>query len=440
MAQDIVSGLFGPTPEQLEQARMRALDEMAWVRSEDPQRMYRAALMSGAGGLAGGLARAAGYEDRGVIQAKAREQIMSGADTATPEGLLAAAKAAGVRGDVRMQLQLQQLAQAKAAEQQKMKLELAKDALATRKQEFQEREAFELKKREAEARIEQNAEKIADARTSAAERAELQRESNEIKRMLGLAMVAVRQSAVDAKGGADAPPKNLSREARLKWELDNGMITQEVYNQAMAGTSGGKNQAKVEAMKAAEEQKRQAIDIKLNNLLGPGGVIGQAEKDIGTTSTGFIGQMLGGIGGTSAFDLKEAAKTITSTLTIETINEMKRQSPTGATGLGSIAIKELELLMSSVRSLESAQSTGRIKENLAAIKKHLNGWRTAVAAAKSKNIPTQADIEVGADSTPKPSSPASNQPVDTNAEARAWLAANPNDPRAAAVRAKLGMK
>jgi hypothetical protein len=49
-----------------------------------------------------------------------------------------------------------------------------------------------LKKREAEARIQQNQQRIDDARTSAADRAALLRENNQIKLLLGQAMIAAK--------------------------------------------------------------------------------------------------------------------------------------------------------------------------------------------------------------------------------------------------------
>jgi len=42
-----------------------------------------------------------------------------------------------------------------------------------------------------------------------------------------------------AGAGGTAPPKNLTREARLGWELENGMIDQATYDAAMSASPGG---------------------------------------------------------------------------------------------------------------------------------------------------------------------------------------------------------
>jgi len=65
-----------------------------------------------------------------------------------------------------------------------MQMEAQKQALAERRQTFQEDDVHELRKMEAEARIRQNDQRIADARTTAQERMELQRENNQIKMLI----------------------------------------------------------------------------------------------------------------------------------------------------------------------------------------------------------------------------------------------------------------
>jgi len=215
-----------------------------------------------------------------------------------------------------------------------------------------------------------------------------------------------------------------------------------------------KDKAKADSIAGAREQAKASIQSKLDNLLGPvnesgkrvGGAFDQATKNIGFFSTGLTGQALGGFGGTDAYDLETSLEPIRSNLTIEVINEMKKQSPTGATGLGQIAIKELEMLQGAVRSLKKEQSQKQLRENMGFVKKHLENWESAVNQAKAQGIPIQGDIEDGdmIPATPPMSYPAAGAKkpnlTTVDGEAMAWAMKNPNDPRAAAIKARLGVR
>ena len=127
--------------------------------------------------LAGAGADAFGGVNVEQEQAARQQGVMQGADTSTPEGLMAVAKRFHESGMPQQAAMAVQAARQMSAEQQKMQIEL-------RMQNFAETEAYDLKLMEADARIRQNDERIRDARTSAAERAALMRDSNDIKRML----------------------------------------------------------------------------------------------------------------------------------------------------------------------------------------------------------------------------------------------------------------
>jgi hypothetical protein len=162
-----------------------------------------------------------------------------------------------------------------------------------------------------------------------------------------------------------------------------------------------KEKAQKESVLAAQENTKVAINSKLDNLLGPvgeggqrsGGSFDDAMGKIGFFSTGLAGQVLGLAGGTDAYDLEQALEPIRSNLTVETINEMKKQSPTGATGLGQIAIKELEMLQGAVRSLKKEQSQDQLRNNMAQVRTHLQNWEKTVQQAKSQGIKSQSDLE-----------------------------------------------
>ena len=219
MAQGIVDSLFGAQPWQIQRAENNQLGQAAdkYAGQAPFERaagqLYRAGGMFGQAGMEG-----AGYVNPAMEEAKTREMVMGmGGDLTTAAGLKVKAMQFAQAGDQQTALKLVMLAKQQEVKEQEMMVASQKQALNERKQDFNETEAFDLRKREAEARIRQNDERIADARTSTAERIALQRESNQIKLMLGQAMMAMRQSQADAKGtkltkGQEAVDRQFGKE------------------------------------------------------------------------------------------------------------------------------------------------------------------------------------------------------------------------------------
>jgi hypothetical protein len=174
-----------------------------------------------------------------VQEARKREQALSGLDMSSPESIMQRAQQIT---DPRLKMQLQMLAQQKMAERQKLQAEAAKTALAERKQDFTEKEAFDLKKMEAEARIRQNDQRIADARTTAQERMELMRENNQIKMLLGTMANSIAQQRVTnaAEGKKDkATEKTEAAKEGLGSTLDSLQSAYDALN--MEGGLPSKN-------------------------------------------------------------------------------------------------------------------------------------------------------------------------------------------------------
>jgi hypothetical protein len=144
MAQDIVSGLFGMSPFQVEQQQRNQINQQAseFARMPAVQRGVMG-LYQGGAGLANAGAGMMGMVNPEVEQAKMREQALSGLDMSSPESIMQRAQQIT---DPQLKMKLQMLAQQKMAERQKMQAEAAKTALAERKQDFTEKEAFDLKK------------------------------------------------------------------------------------------------------------------------------------------------------------------------------------------------------------------------------------------------------------------------------------------------------
>lgn len=211
MAENIVDSLFGPSPWQVQQARQAEQQKYAaQLAGMNNIQQAKFGIAQGAGQLAQAGAGMMGYVDPAVEQSQRREAVMaSGGDLSTSAGLKAKAAQFAAAGDQQTAMKLVLAARAQEAKEQQMAVELRKQELAEKKQGFQEKEAFDLKKMQAEASIRQADERAADARLSAAERVAAQREATAARLELGKMMVAMKQSAADSKVKPDLPPVGL---------------------------------------------------------------------------------------------------------------------------------------------------------------------------------------------------------------------------------------
>lgn len=185
MANDIVSGLFGLSPMQVQQQQQQRIASQAQqYAQQDPFQRASAGMYQAGAGLAGMGAGLLGLQNPEVAAAQQREALLGQIDMQTPEGILKGAELARQRGDVKMQIQLQALAQQKQSEMQQAELLAAK----TRKEEMLTEEAPRLRHEEKMAEIAQRAEaarmRSEDMRLNAQMRADAMRESNELKRMM----------------------------------------------------------------------------------------------------------------------------------------------------------------------------------------------------------------------------------------------------------------
>lgn len=98
---------------------------------------------------------------------------------------------------------------------------------------------------------------------------------------------------------------------------------------------------------------------------------------------GLAGQVLRNFGGSDAFDLNQALEPVRAILSFETLAEMRRNSQTGG-ALGSIAVRELELLGNVYASLDTAQSPEAFNASLRIVQRQLQRTLQAVRAAREE--------------------------------------------------------
>lgn len=143
----------------------------------------------------------------------------------------------------------------------------------------------------------------------------------------------------------------------------------------------GTEVAKTEAEREAQAPKR----IKqYEQAIGAAGSVmtslDNAIKLIGPTTTGWGGARLRKVEGTDAYNLASEIETIKANLGFDRLQQMRDNSPTGG-ALGAIAVQELVALQSTIANLDPNQSEEQIKQNLERVKKHYEGWVSAVQQA-----------------------------------------------------------
>lgn len=82
------------------------------------------------------------------------------------------------------------------------------------------------------------------------------------------------------------------------------------------------------------------------------------------SNTGLVGALTRGIPGSPGYNLDRDLGTIRSRLLLQNLSRLKRQSPTGSTGLGPLSNAEGETLKTTVAALDTGLPAGQLRQNL----------------------------------------------------------------------------
>lgn len=137
--------------------------------------------------------------------------------------------------------------------------------------------------------------------------------------------------------------------------------------------------------------------------------VDQATSQTDFFSAGFLGKKLSDIPGTDAFDLVKQVDTIKANLGFQALQEMRNNSPTGG-ALGQVAVQELNMLQSTVSSLDTGQGIEQLKENLSAVRVHMENWRNAVEAAHKAKFGELPSRDDGSDAPATPEGSTATHP------------------------------
>jgi hypothetical protein len=141
------------------------------------------------------------------------------------------------------------------------------------------------------------------------------------------------------------------------------------------------------------------IDQKVNNI---------SSKRSGITSIGYKAGQL--IPGTDAYDIAADISTLQSNAFMSQLMAMKEASKNGASGMGQVTEKEVQLLIDSLGNIDPAQSKDQFERNLKIFRDRFNAIQKKIALSK------------GATPEPDPDQPSAENRSDIDAEYEAVLA------------------
>jgi hypothetical protein len=335
-------GMFGPSPEEVQQQRMASIQQQGDAFGQmDRTARADSMLYQGAAGLGDAIGGAMGYQNPAVTRAKKIQDIVSQHDQSSPEGMTQIALAlrnAGLNNEAAFASQKVREYQVAAAENAR---KTQADELALRKQNFAEKEAFDLKTRQIEAAIRQRDEVIANKAASDAERVAAMRERTQLA-----SMVASMKSDKPA-----AKPKGLTREAGLKWEFENGAIDQVTYDAAISASPGGKlRQSQSDAVGSAESGFS-AIERNIAKLTDPS--TGELSKDT-TPLFGKYAQLRPDMTlSQGSIDAKLALDSLTDQVMMTNLADAKTRV---GQSFGSMQVQEWDKFTQQLTSLKRGQS------------------------------------------------------------------------------------
>lgn len=421
MAEADISQYIDPNAyAQAQQAKQQA-NALAYAQMRPEERTAMAGYNFGGalGKAAGGLF---GIKDRGLEEVTAANEIMKGVDRQDPKAMYEAAKVLGQQGYMKAgeavfrQAQLLEERASKLAEQgAKTEYEKARAATAG----IEKKSTADVAQmKDKIAQIEQDladgkpisTKDLAYARAALVQLKQGKTYQDKEGRIIQVPGIDPNEfaPAVSAKvfGSAATPaqsaaaPANVAETQRLqgdkvalerelsrinpkeerygiiKSELDkvNAKLSSSPAQAAQGTSTGG---IKVIELPKSEASITAAADMATNRIKQVDETIKAAETALGQAgfwSTGFIGQVTQPIGGTPAHNLQATADTIIANLSFDRLQQMRDESKTGG-ALGSIAVRELELLGSTVAALKTSQTDTQLKSNLQKVIKHLQAYK-----------------------------------------------------------------
>jgi len=390
MADSIVGGLFGMTPEMYQQQQnQRALSQASELAQLDPFALAKTGIGYGANRLAGAIGGALGAQDPQLRLISARNAVMQGIDLNDPEAIQGASSRLAQIGDMQGAYSLAELAQKRAESQATIGL------------------------REAQAKragispsgvSERNRELISTANTKLANNEKL---------------TVAEESSLRAQVAQEMKPKTFESktgEIITIQPLDISFAAPKVaeflkIGQPAGGTTtgaGALNVLETPATKEALVKEAEAKDAALSAVKDIRTTIGETRKLISPYTTGY-GALLSGFPASEAMTLDDNTATIKKNIALGKLREMKQESKTGASGLGALNMKEFDAIESVLGKLNP--KSANYKNDLEKIDAFFARAESLMTQQSARASQTVANRVGGAPSQQQTPATQANQPA-----------------------------
>jgi hypothetical protein len=363
MADSIVGGLFGMTPEmyQAEQNR-QALSQASQLAQLDPFALAKTGIGYGANRLAGAIGGALGGQDPQLQLISRRTALAKQFDINSPEGLSQYAQALQQSGDVQGALQVTGLVN-QAIQSNLAKQQLSSAQITGQREQQLQGALSQLPENASETEIQTVLRRFGDPKTVLMA---IERKNNLDSQLIERKRIADEQLQFKRE--------QMEKDQDFKREMAN------LSAQLKAGTSSLQQQLIQEKIDALRQKKQDAIDKQLGSAEGVIrntevvlGKVKEAEGLIGAGTTG-VGSYLSVLPGTSAKELSTVLGTIKARLGFDQLQQMRAASPTGG-ALGNVSNRELASLEGAVASLDQGLSPKALRENLKQIETSYKNWQ-----------------------------------------------------------------
>lgn len=171
-----------------------------------------------------------------------------------------------------------------------------------------------------------------------------------------------RATAAQQLAALEGRSTQSSAPAGYRWASDG---------QSLEAIPGSKAALDIADSNAKKDARNQTAAVKADQVMG---IIDKATTQVGNSTAGAGGAIMGRIPGSTAVDLRANLDTIKANLGFDTLQAMRESSPTGG-ALGQVAVQELNSLQSTVASLDREQSPEQLLANLQKVRDHYSRWQ-----------------------------------------------------------------
>ena len=370
MAQDIVGGLFGITPEMYQQkVGEDILQQGIQMGKLSPDEFGRANVYAGAAQLGRGVM---GAQDPQLRLISARNAVIQGIDLNDSDALQMASGRLARIGDMQGAYGLAELAQKRAESAATIGL---REAQAKKANEYQM----------ATTSSERNRKLIAEADVAIKE---------------GRPLSATQESALRFQVAQEQKPKvfrdattgELTTIEPLNFSLAAPNVAKYLKLAERTGTAGGVTTIQTPQSQELQVSQAEALNELTNRTKDIRDVIGDTKKLISGYTTGY-GSFLSVLPLTDAKTLQNNLESIKANLSLSQLTALKEASKTGASGLGQVTRNEFDALQSTIAKLDPQSKTfaddlDKVDRTYSRLLKQLEG-KTVRAEERAKITPSQ---------------------------------------------------